>query len=65
MYILRRKINIPQCNEFCRIKMLAETKSISYCSMVSGFKDVTVKGVVTVFVGQAGWAVTVPSARLA
>jgi len=45
--------------------MLAEWTSFSYRCDVSGFKDVTVKGVVTVFVGQAGWAVMVPSARLA
>ncbi|GAB1581604.1 hypothetical protein PPNSA23_15470 [Phyllobacterium phragmitis] len=44
--------------------MLAQSISISYRSFVSGFKDVTVKGVVTVFAGQAGWVVTVPSARL-
>ncbi|MBB3977852.1 hypothetical protein GGQ64_003066 [Rhizobium azooxidifex] len=33
---------------------LAESEYISYGCVVSGFKDVTVKGVVTVFVGQVG-----------
>jgi hypothetical protein len=45
---------MTQRSEYSATNTLAESNSISYGLIVSGFKDVTVKGVVTVFVGQAG-----------